>query len=438
MNSTVKNLFSFIEKSPTSYHAVQSARELLEANGFQPLQEHTPWSLSPGGRYFITRNLSSMIAFVLPEAEPGGFHIIASHSDSPCFKVKENPELPSDNMYVRLNVEKYGGMLMAPWMDRPLSVAGRVLLRRGDSISTKLINIDRDLLLIPNLAIHMNRDANSGFHYDPQKDMLPLYGDHCDKDTFFKQIARAADASPEEIAGHDLFLYSRTPGTVWGAKEQFISSGRLDDLQCAYASLMALLSTENCTAIAVHCMLDNEEVGSSTKQGAASAFLKDTLTRICLCLGRTQQEYYSMLASSFMVSADNAHAVHPNMPEKTDPTNRPSMNRGIVIKYNANQKYTTDGVSAALFKTICQIAEVPYQTFLNRSDMAGGSTLGNISNTQVPLNTVDVGLAQLSMHSPYETAGAQDTDYLLKAARTFYQSTICCLEDGHYSVKLEN
>lgn len=436
--NTIQNLFSFIEKSPTSFHAVQSARKLLEANGFQSLQENTSWKLTPGGRYFVTRNLSSIIAFCLPQKEPNSFHIIASHSDSPSFKIKENPELPSDNMYIRLNVEKYGGMLMAPWMDRPLSVAGRILLNNGDKIFTKLINIDRDFLLIPNLAIHMNRQANDGFRYDPQKDMLPLYGDFSDKNTFFKHIAEAAQICPEQIIGHDLFLYSRTPGTIWGADHQFISCPRLDDLQCAYASLIGILSADSYADIAVHCMLDNEEVGSSTKQGAASSFLKDTLTRICLCLGKTQQDYYSMLASSFMLSVDNAHAVHPNLPEKTDPTNRPSMNQGIVIKYNANQKYTTDGVSAAIFKTICQIANVPYQTFLNRSDMAGGSTLGNISNTQVPLNTVDIGLAQLSMHSPYETAGSKDTDYLIQAARTFFQSSIYCLEDGQYTVKSNN
>lgn len=436
--NTIQNLFSFIQKSPTSFHAVQTARELLETNGFQPLQENTCWNLTPGGRYFITRNLSSIIAFCIPEKETNSFHIMATHSDSPCFKIKENPELSSANMYIRLNVEKYGGMLMAPWMDRPLSVAGRVILCNRDHISTKLINIDRDLLLIPNLAIHMNRQANDGLHYDPQKDMLPLYGDFSDKDTFFKQIAEAAQTAPEQIIGHDLFLYSRTPGTIWGADQQFISCGRLDDLQCAYASLIGLISSVNYSDIAVCCILDNEEVGSSTKQGAASGFLKDTLTRICLCLGKTQQDYYTMLSSSFMLSADNAHAVHPNMPEKADPTNRPAMNQGIVIKYNANQKYTTDGVSAAIFKTICKIANVPYQTFLNRSDMAGGSTLGNISNTQVPLNTVDIGLAQLSMHSPYETAGAKDTDYLIQASRIFYQSSIRCLEDGRYTVTADN
>lgn len=433
--NTIEQLFSFIKKSPTSYHAAQTTKEMLEANGFQMLQENTPWTLTPGGRYFVTRNLSSVIAFCLPQNDPGNFHITASHSDSPSFKIKENPELPSGDMYVRLNVEKYGGMLMAPWMDRPLSVAGRVLIRNGNTIVTKLVNIDRDLLLIPNLAIHMNRDANNGLRYDPQKDMLPLYGDLSDKNTFFQQIAEATGVDPEQIIGHDLFLYSRTPGTIWGADRQFISCGRLDDLQCAYASLMGLLSADVHSGIAVHCMLDNEEVGSSTKQGAASSFLKDTLTRICICLGKTQQDYYAMLASSFMLSADNAHAVHPNLPEKADPTNRPAMNQGIVIKYNANQKYTTDGVSAAVFKSICQIADVPYQTFLNRSDMAGGSTLGNISNTQVALNTVDIGLSQLSMHSPYETAGAKDTDYLIRAVRTFYESSICCLEDGRYTVE---
>ena len=419
--NTIEQLFSFIKKSPTSYHAAQTTKEMLEANGFQMLQENTPWTLTPGGRYFVTRNLSSVIAFCLPQNDPGNFHITASHSDSPSFKIKENPELPSGDMYVRLNVEKYGGMLMAPWMDRPLSVAGRVLIRNGNTIVTKLVNIDRDLLLIPNLAIHMNRDANNGLRYDPQKDMLPLYGDLSDKNAFFQQIAEAASVDPEQIIGHDLFLYSRTPGTIWGADRQFISCGRLDDLQCAFASLEGFLQADKKKNIAVHCVLDNEEVGSTTKQGAASTFLKDVLFRINLALGGDQESYLMALAESFMISADNAHALHPNYTDKADPVNRPVMNGGIVIKYNANQKYCTDGISTAIFKELCREADVPYQTFVNRSDIAGGSTLGNISNTQAAMNTVDIGLPQLAMHSAYETAGVKDTESLIRAAKVFYR-----------------
>lgn len=434
VTQTVQHLFDFIEHSPSCYHAVDTMKRLLTHAGYQVIQENAPWELVPGGKYVVTRNLSSLIAFQIPEKLEGGFHIIASHSDSPSFKIKEHPELETAGMYVSLNVEKYGGMLMAPWLDRPLSVAGRILVKDQDKISTRLVHIDRDLLVIPNLAIHMNRDSNNGYPYDPKKDMLPLYGSLASKGTFFSQIAETANVSSDSILGHDLFLYSRSPGTIWGGDQEFISCPKLDDLQCVFSSLSALLQTGTCSGIPVHCVLDNEEVGSSTKQGAASTFLKDTLKRICLSLGKTELDYHTMLSSSFMLSADNAHAVHPNHPEKADQTNRPSMNQGIVIKYNANQKYTTDGVSAAVFKTICQHADVPYQTFLNRSDMPGGSTLGNIANTQTSLNTVDIGLAQLAMHSPYETAGAKDTDYLIRAAKAFFSCRISCIEDGSYQV----
>ena len=346
---------------------------------------------------------------------------MASHSDSPTFKIKENPEITVEKAYVKLNVEKYGGMLMSPWFDRPLSVAGRVVVSENGEIKEKLVDIDRDLLMIPSLAIHMNREVNSGYAYNPQKDLLPLYGTAGTEETFGKTIAEAAGVREEDILSHDLFLYSRTRGAVWGAEKEFVSAGRLDDLQCAFASMEGLLSGEKKKSIAVHCVMDNEEVGSGTKQGAASTFLKDTLLRINSGLGRTYEEYLMSLADSFMISADNAHALHPNYTDMTDPVNRPLLNKGIVIKYNANQKYCTDAVSAARFKDICTRAEVPFQTFVNRSDMAGGSTLGNISNTQVPVNTVDIGLPQLAMHSPYETAGVKDTYSLIKAAELFFE-----------------
>ena len=437
MQTTINNLFSFIRLSPTSFHTVDTMKAALQKEGYMQLEESRPWALAPGGKYFVTRNLSSLIAFRVPEGSPDSFHIIASHSDSPSFKIKEMPELSSAGLYVRLNVERYGAMLMAPWLDRPLSVAGRILVEEDGRLRTRLVNIDRDLLLIPNLAIHMNKEANAGFKPDPQKDMLPLYGDIARKDTFLRCVAEAAGTVPERIAGHDLLLYCRMPGICWGAAGEYISAPRLDDLQCVFASLTAFLNTEResgSTSIPVHCVLDNEEVGSGTKQGAASTFLKDTLWRICLCLGKTEEDYLAMLSSSFMLSADNAHAVHPNQPERSDAVNRPAMNQGIVIKYNGNQRYTTDAVSAALFKTICRRAGVPFQTFLNRSDVAGGSTLGNISNAQVALNTVDIGLAQLAMHSPFETAGASDTDNMIRAMEEFFRCGIRCLGDGSYDI----
>ncbi len=396
-------------------------KEILSADGFAELKEEEKWEIEKGGRYFVTRNDSSIVAFTIPETGFTGYRIMASHSDSPTFKIKENPEMEVDNKYVKLNVERYGGMLCAPWFDRPLSVAGRVIVKEGDSFVTKLVDVDRDLLMIPNLAIHMNREVNDGYKYNAQVDMLPLYGDISSKDTFMKTIAKAAGVKEEDILGHDIFLYNRVKGSIWGANEEFVSSSRLDDLQCAFSSLQGFLKGEKKEYVAVHCVLDNEEVGSGTKQGAASTFLYDTLVRVNECLGLSYEEYLRGLAKSFMLSADNAHAVHPNHKEVADPVNRPYMNEGIVIKHSANQKYCTDGVSAAIFKDLCREAGVPFQTFTNRSDILGGSTLGNISNTKVALNAVDIGLPQLAMHSPYETAGVKDTCYLIQAAEKFFK-----------------
>ena len=417
---TTEKLLDFIEKSPTAFQAVDEMQKRLTENGFEVLSEKEYWKLIPGGKYLVTRNNSALIAFCIPEKESRVFHIMASHSDSPSFKIKENPEIKVDNSYVKLNVEKYGGMLMAPWFDRPLSVAGRVIIRRNGGLKEKLINIKRDLVMIPNLAIHMNREANNGVSYNPQKDLLPLFAAGNTDRTLLEIIAEQVGIKKEDIISHDLFLYNRMPGTVWGADREFVSSARLDDLQCAFASMEGLLRAQNHESIAVHCVMDNEEVGSGTKQGAASTFLKDTLLRINMGLGRTYEEYLMTLAGSFMVSADNAHALHPNYTDKTDPTNHPVLNKGRVIKFNANQKYCTDAVFAAIFKELCTKAGVPYQTFVNRSDIAGGSTLGNISNTQVPMNTVDIGLPQLAMHSPYETAGVKDTEYLVRAAEELF------------------
>ena len=417
---TTEKLLDFIEKSPTAFQAVDEMQKRLTENGFEVLSEKEYWKLIPGGKYLVTRNNSALIAFCIPEKESRVFHIMASHSDSPSFKIKENPEIKVDNSYVKLNVEKYGGMLMAPWFDRPLSVAGRVIIRRNGGLKEKLVDIKRDLVMIPNLAIHMNREANNGVSYNPQKDLQPLFAVGNTDRTLLEIIAEQTGVKKEDIISHDLFLYNRMPGTIWGADKEFVSSARLDDLQCAFASMEGLLRAQNHESIAVHCVMDNEEVGSGTKQGAASTFLKDTLLRINMGLGRTYEEYLMTLAGSFMVSADNAHALHPNYTDKTDPTNHPVLNKGIVIKFNANQKYCTDAVSAAIFKELCTKAGVPYQTFVNRSDIAGGSTLGNISNTQVPMNTVDIGLPQLAMHSPYETAGVKDTEYLVRAAEELF------------------
>lgn len=428
-----KELLQFLDHSPNAFYAVANMQKELEDAGFTRLYEGCPWTLSGGHGYYVTRNDSAIIAFRIPEGEYQGFQIMASHCDSPVFKIKTNAEIVVDNSYVKLNVEKYGGMLCAPWLDRPLSVAGRVIVQTEEGIATKLVNVDRDLLIIPNVAIHMNRQVNDGYAFNAQVDMLPLFCEQGEeKNQFMQLIADEAGVQVEDILDTDLFLYDRMKGTTLGLHGEFIASGRLDDLQCAFASLKGFLAAELKQSIAVHCVYDNEEVGSGTKQGAASTFLKDTLQRISRAMGCSEEQYLMSIASSFMVSADNAHAVHPNHAEKADPTNRPYMNRGIVIKYSANQKYTTDGVSGAVMRAICKKAEVPYQTFTNRSDMLGGSTLGNISQAQVALNTVDIGLPQLAMHSPYETAGARDTAYLIEAARVLFSSSFEGNGDGNY------
>ena len=399
------NLIEFIEKSPSAFHVVANFTDMLEDAGFEQLDEKQRWTIKPQGKYYVTRNASSLIAFCMPqEKDFAGFNIASAHSDSPS-----------------LNVEKYGGMLMAPWFDRPLSIAGRVVVRDNGGLKQVLVNVDRDLCVIPNLAIHMNRDANTGINYNAQKDMLPLFGEIADKGRFEEIIAEAAGKKKENIIGSDLFLYNREKGTIWGADNEFISAPRLDDVMCAYSCVKAIIeSKHNKKNVNVCAIFDNEEVGSSTKQGADSTFLSDVLTRIAVCTGKDEQDLMIAYANSFMLSADNAHAVHPNYPEKADPTNRPYMNKGIVVKYNANQKYTTDAVSAAVFKEICNKTGVPVQTYANRSDIPGGSTLGNISNSHVSVNTVDIGLAQLAMHSPYETAGVKDIAYMIEAVEGFF------------------
>ena len=414
-----RDLLDFIQASPTCYQVIENFKTLL--TGYQPLSETELWTLEPGKGYYVVRNDASLITFRLPKGELKGFRMAAAHSDSPLFKVKPKEEMTLEGHYVKLNVEKYGGMIYGPWMDRPLSIAGRAVVRQGDDVAVKLVNFDRDLVLIPNLAIHMNREVNSGMAYNPQVDLLPLFGDGESKGMFLPMLAEQVGVAPEDILGTDLFLYNRMKGTIWGAHNEFISSRSLDDLQCAWSLMQGYLQSEPDPEYgALCCIFDAEEVGSGGMQGADSTFFSDVLERIGECLGLSAQQRQAVIARSFLVSADNAHAVHPNHPEKADPTNRPYLNEGIVIKYNAGKKYTTDGISEARFKLVCEKAGVPYQTFTNRSDMLGGSTLGRISISHVSLSTVDIGLPQLAMHSPYETAGVRDTEYLVRAMRTYF------------------
>lgn len=435
MNKTVKGLFDFIEKSPSQFHAVENQRQAFLAAGFIELQESKQWELSAGKSYFVTRNGSSIIAFRIPKQEYKSFMIMASHSDSPTFRIKEMPEM-KEGHYVKLNTEKYGGMLMAPWFDRPLSIAGRALVRVGTGkLQVRLVDLDKDLCMLPSLAIHMNREANDGYKYNAQKDLLPLISMN-EKFNLKEMVAKAIDVKVDDIVGSDLFLYNRESGKIWGAEDEFISCRRLDDLQCSYSSMSGLIAAGNSeTTIQMHATFDNEEVGSGTKQGADSTFLYDVMTRINEAMGGNNSRLLAAIANSFMVSADNAHALHPNYAEKSDPTNKVYMNEGVVIKFNANQKYMTDGLAFGIFTEICKKAKVPYQTFVNRSDVAGGSTLGNISNAHVSINGVDIGLAQLAMHSPYETAGAKDTEYLVKLAKNFYETIIENVSSLDYTLK---
>lgn len=428
-------LFSYIQASPTAYHAVRHTASLLESAGYTYLPEHTNWSLTPGQGYFTTRGGSSLIAFRAPRTPDFcGFMMTAAHGDSPAFKIKDNAEL-TDRRYLRLSVEKYGGMLCASWTDRPLSIAGRVTVRTPVGLATRLVDLTQPCALIPNVAIHMNRNANDGMSYNPAVDMLPLYGEVTDTGSLRTRIAEAAGVLEEDILTTDLFLYNPQPGVEWGS---YISAPRLDDLQCAFASLNGFLKAGEAAScldtVPVFCLFDNEEVGSQTKQGAASTFLSDTLNRIVDAWGLTSADMVRLLASSFLVSCDNAHAVHPNHPEYRDPNHAVCLNGGVVVKYNANQRYTTDAVSAGLFGLVCERAGVPVQRYANRADMPGGSTLGNIANTRVSLNTVDVGLAQLAMHSAFETAGARDTDLMARALTAFFLSRITAEGDGSYAV----
>lgn len=425
MNSS---LFSYIAACPTAYHAVSHTAQLLQEAGYIELGEGEAWKLTPGNRYFVTRSRSSLIAFRIPSADFSGFMMAAAHADSPAFKIKENAELP-DGHYVRLSTEKYGGMLCAPWLDRPLSIAGRVLVRSSSGVETRLADLQKPCILIPNVAIHFNRKANDAMAYNAAVDMLPLYSMDSQKGSLRRRIAEAAGVAEQDILATDLFAYNPQPGVEWNG---FISAPRLDDLQCAFAALTAFLQAGESENMPVFCLFDNEEVGSQTKQGAAGTFLPDTLVRICHALALDAEAYRQKLAASLLASCDNAHGVHPNHPEFMDKNHAVYPNGGVVVKYNANQRYTSDAVSAALFQLICERAGVPIQRYANRADMPGGSTLGNIANTQVSLNTIDIGLAQLAMHSPFETAGADDTAYMLRALRAFFETCIHIACDGSY------
>ena len=422
------NLIEFINNSPSVFHAVDNMKNILENAGYIELKEGSEWILDKGGRYYVVRNESTIAAFALPVMsdykEIQGFHIVAAHSDSPTFKIKDNPEIVTDGKYIKLNTEKYGGMIMNSWLDRPLSVAGRVAVRENGRIVSKLVNVDKDMLVIPNVAIHMNRDINTGMDYNAQVDLLPLYSqaDIENRKNFIDIIAEYSGADKRDILAHDLFLYVRDKGRIIGGNNEYIMSPKLDDLQCAFSAVTAIAEeNDNTTTYVNMCVVfDNEEVGSGTRQGADSTFLEDILVRIQEAFGENSSWLKRKISDSILISADNAHAVHPNHPEKADLTNRPYVNGGVVIKYHGGQKYTTDALTAGYIKDLCINANIPFQTFANRSDMAGGSTLGNISISHVSMPSVDIGMPQLAMHSAVETGGVRDTEYAVKMMKAFY------------------
>lgn len=428
MSECIDNLKKFLDSSPVNFFAVKTIRTALEGAGFTELDPREEWRLERGGKYYMTQNDSAIFAFVLGTAERiPAFRIISAHSDSPCFRVKPNCEILSDGRMLKLNTEVYGGPILYTWFDRPLSLAGRVILRSDDPLRPRheLVRFDEPILTIPHLAIHYNRAVNEGNPLSKQKDMLPVVGRLPEgeepKGWLKRTVARKLDVNVEDILDFDLFLYDTTPACEVGAFGDFITSGRLDDLSMACSAMTALLAAEpGCHDTRVMAIFDNEETGSGTKQGAGSPILDFVLRRANLSLGGNEEDYLRAVASSFMISADNAHGVHPNYVEKQDPTNHPVLGDGPAVKINANCKYMTDADSASVFANICAKAGVPCQYFVNHSDVAGGSTLGNILTSQIPLRGVDMGAAIWAMHSCRETQSAHDHEYIVKAFTTFF------------------
>ena len=427
-NKLSQEIIKFIDKSPTAFHAVENIVEALNKDSFSQYDEKDSWKLWKGMKGYVVRNDSSVIAFMVPRTEKiKGFKLYLAHSDSPSFKLKENPETGTECGVCRLDTEKYGGMILSSWFDRPLSVAGRITYEENKKLVNKTVNIDRDLLIIPNVAIHMNPELNDGYKYKAQSDLLPLFRLSNSKTGIMKLISKESGIDEKKILGSDLFLYTRQKGTFLGADDEFVLAPRLDDLACVYTGLKAFLSIDSgdekstdSEYISVFGVFDNEEVGSGTAQGADSTFLEDVLFRIAESLSLSRTDYLRLIADSFALSADNAHAVHPAMPSKADIINKPVINGGVVLKFNAAMHYTTDGASAARVRSIAARAGVSLQNFANNSDVRGGSTLGNISTAHASIPTADVGLAQYAMHSACETMGAGDADDLFKLVKTFF------------------
>lgn len=422
-----QELIDFIYDSPCNFLATQNIKKELLSNGFTELKSGDSWKIEKNSKYFVTKNNSSIFAINTgSENINEGLKIICAHCDSPSFRIKPKAEINVESKYLKLNTEVYGGPIMYTWFDRPLSLSGRVILKSDDPLNpiSKFINFKRPLLVIPHLAIHFNRSVNDGNKLSRQKDMLPvlaIINEKFEKENYLlKLVAEELKVAPEEVLDFDLTLYEYNKGTILGANNEFISSGRLDDLAMAFAGLKAMINSKPCKKTKILAIFDNEEVGSGTKQGAGSPVLRSIIERLVEKLEGSHEDLMRTFDKTFIISADMAHALHPNYAEKHDPTNHPYVNGGPVIKLNANQKYMTDADSAAVFTNICKLANVPCQTFVNDSDMAGGSTLGNILQTQMEVRGVDIGNPMWAMHSICETGGVKDQYYITKAFTTFF------------------
>ena len=426
----IKRLLCFLDASPVNFLAVKNISEELEKNGFCRVNPQEPLGkIEAGEKFFVTKNDSSIYAFQIgkkPLAD-AGFHMICAHCDSPTFRIKPNAEMLCEGGIVKLNTEVYGGPIMSTWFDRPLTLAGRVIVKDENAMNpqTLLLHVKRPLLQISNLAIHFNRQVNDGVKLSKQKDVLPILGiinDELEKGNLLMNVITGElNIQKEDVLDFDLYLADATPACTFGVHDEFISSGRLDDLSMCWAGVEAMIASDANDTTQVLAIFDNEETGSQTKQGAGSPFLSYMLQRIALAQSHTEEAYYQAVERAFMISADNAHAWHPNYSEKFDPTNHPKLGGGPVIKFNAAQKYASDAVSAAIFANICDAAGVPCQRFVNHSDVAGGSTLGNILASSIPLKGVDMGNAILAMHSCRETGSVIDHEYCVKAFTKFYQ-----------------
>lgn len=431
----IDDLFEFLQEGVTPYHAAATAAAWLEAAGFTRLEEADYWNLEPGKGYYILRNGSAVVAWRIPDHAIGGWRITASHSDAPGWKIKS--DAVTNDGCRRLSVEGYGGMNMASWLDRPLTVAGRVLVRTEDGVETRLVHFDRDLLVIPSLAIHMQRNVNKGHEYNPQIDMQPLWGPEGSR-SLTDLLCEALGVAAEDILDRDLQLVTRQAPTQIGPDGEYFMAPRIDDLECAATTLLGFIdaAAETDSACApVWAMLDNEEVGSSSRQGAQSSFLRDVLDRILESIPHSAQMEHRALANSFLLSADNGHATHPNFPAKSDPAAPVRLGGGVLLKYNASQKYTTNALSGGIFRAICEKAGVKVQTFTNRADEAGGSTLGNLQSHSLPIPMADIGLPQLAMHSAVETAAVSDAEAMIRAVAAFYRVHLRALGDGVYTLE---